>query len=73
LELAELVKELTGCKSEIVFKPLPVDDPKRRLPDITKAKKLLDWTPDKDIIEGLNTTIAWYRQELADKVVEAAH
>ncbi len=73
LELAELVKQLTGCKSEIVFKALPVDDPKRRLPDITKAKTLLNWTPDKDIIEGLNATIAWYRHELADKVVEAAH
>ncbi len=72
LELADLVRKLTGSKSEIVFKPLPQDDPKRRLPDITKAKQLLDWTPNKDLVAGLNETIAWYRQQLADKVVEAA-
>lgn len=62
LELAEIIKELTGSKSEIVFKPLPVDDPKRRLPDITKAKALLDWTPKKDLRQGLTETINWYRQ-----------
>jgi dTDP-glucose 4,6-dehydratase len=72
LELADLVKKLTGTKSEIVFKALPQDDPRRRLPDITKAKELLGWTPSKDIIEGLNATIAWYREQLADKVVNAA-
>ncbi len=64
VELANMIKELTGSKSEIVFKPLPTDDPKRRLPDITRAKKLLDWTPEKDLVEGLNTTIAWYREHL---------
>ncbi|RTL45783.1 MAG: SDR family oxidoreductase [Candidatus Melainabacteria bacterium] len=63
-ELATLIKELTGSKSEIVYEPLPTDDPKRRLPDITRAKKLLDWTPEKDLVEGLNTTIAWYREHL---------
>jgi len=65
LELAELVKELTGSKSEIVFKPLPTDDPKRRLPDITKAKTLLDWTPKVEIRDGLTQTIAWYKEQLA--------
>lgn len=64
LELAQLTKQLTNSKSEIVFKPLPTDDPKRRLPDITRAKKLLDWTPCKDIIEGLQETIAWYEENL---------
>jgi dTDP-glucose 4,6-dehydratase len=63
-ELANLIKELTESKSEIIQKPLPVDDPKRRLPDITKAKNLLDWTPKKDLIEGLKETIDWYREEL---------
>ncbi len=62
LELAHLIKELTDSKSEIVIKPLPTDDPKRRLPDITKAKTLLKWSPQKDLIEGLKTTIAWYRE-----------
>lgn len=67
-ELANLIKELTGSKSEIVYEPLPTDDPKRRLPDISRAKKLLDWTPEKDLIEGLNTTIAWYRENLPQLV-----
>jgi dTDP-glucose 4,6-dehydratase len=64
LQLATLIKELTGSSSEIVHKPLPTDDPKRRLPDITRAKKLLDWTPSKDLVEGLTETIAWYRERL---------
>jgi len=64
LELAGIIKELTNSKSEIVMKPLPTDDPKRRLPDITKAKNLLGWTPKKEFIEGLKETIEWYRGEL---------
>lgn len=64
LELAKLIKELTESKSEIVFKPLPTDDPKRRLPDISKAKRLLDWTPTKDIVDGLTSTINWYKEHL---------
>ncbi|MDR3613865.1 MAG: SDR family oxidoreductase [Candidatus Obscuribacterales bacterium] len=63
-ELARLIKELTGSKSEIVMKELPVDDPKRRLPNISRAKELLDWTPKKDLIQGLEETIAWYREVL---------
>lgn len=62
LELAHLIKELTDSKSEIVLKSLPTDDPKRRLPDISKAKRLLNWSPQKDLIDGLKTTIAWYRE-----------
>lgn len=64
-ELAKLVKEMTGSKSEIIYKPLPVDDPKRRLPDITKAKSLLGWSPKVDLKAGLEKTIAWYKQQLA--------
>jgi dTDP-glucose 4,6-dehydratase len=64
LELARLIKELTGSKSEIIYEPLPVDDPKRRLPDITKAKELLGWSPKTDLSDGLNKTIAWYREHL---------
>ena len=45
VELAELVKELTGSDSGIIHRPLPVDDPRRRLPDIGKAKALLTWAP----------------------------
>lgn len=69
-ELATIIKDLTASKSEIVSKPLPVDDPKRRLPDITKAKQLLGWTPSKDLIEGLKETIEWYRAALSLKQAE---
>jgi nucleoside-diphosphate-sugar epimerase len=44
---------------------LPTDDPKRRLPDITRAKELLDWTPEVQIRDGLQQTIAWYKEQLA--------
>ncbi|HEY9755290.1 MAG TPA: UDP-glucuronic acid decarboxylase family protein [Oculatellaceae cyanobacterium] len=64
LELATIIKELTKSNSEIVMRDLPTDDPKRRLPDISRAKKLLDWTPSKNLLEGLNETIAWYREQL---------
>jgi len=63
-QLANVVKEMTGSKSEIVYKPLPVDDPQRRLPDITKAKTLLDWSPQVELRSGLEKTIAWYREYL---------
>jgi dTDP-glucose 4,6-dehydratase len=65
-ELAELVKEMTGSRSEIIYKPLPEDDPRRRLPDISRAKTLLDWTPKTDLRKGLSETIAWYRKNLAE-------
>ncbi len=61
IELSELVKELTGSRSKVEFLPLPVDDPKRRLPDITLARKLLDWSPKVDLRSGLANTIAWYK------------
>lgn len=63
-ELADLVKELTGSESEIVYKPLPVDDPRRRLPDITLARNLLGWHPRVNLRAGLVQTIAWYREHL---------
>lgn len=59
-ELAELVIELTGAKSSIIEKPLPEDDPTRRRPDITLAKKHLDWEPKIALREGLEKTIAWF-------------
>jgi dTDP-glucose 4,6-dehydratase len=53
LELAELVKKVTGSSSEIVFEELPVDDPQQRRPDITRAKELLGWEPEIPLEEGL--------------------
>lgn len=61
LEFAEIIKELTKSKSEIVFKPLPLDDPHVRCPDITKAKKELGWEPKVELKEGLTKTIEWFK------------
>src|SRR5438105_9911953 len=57
LELAEVVRELTGSSSEIVYEALPVDDPKQRKPDITLARELLGWSPEVSLREGLQRTI----------------
>jgi dTDP-glucose 4,6-dehydratase len=61
LELARTVRDLCGSRSEIVFEPLPVDDPRRRRPDIGLARSLLGWEPRVPLEEGLVTTIAWWR------------
>jgi len=61
-QLAEKVVQLTGSKSELVFEPLPQDDPKQRQPDIAEAKKHLDWTPGVDLDTGLVKTIAYFDQ-----------
>ncbi len=61
LEFARTIRDLTGTKSEIVFRPLPVDDPKVRQPDITKAKSLLGWEPRVKLDEGLRRTIDYFR------------
>ncbi|NWF97347.1 MAG: SDR family oxidoreductase [Nitrospirae bacterium] len=69
LELAEKVKQLTGSKSKIVFKPLPQDDPKQRQPDITLAKEKLDWKPMVDIEEGLKKTIEYFEALITKHVL----
>ena len=60
-QLAELTLELSGSKSQLIEKPLPVDDPERRRPDITLAKQKLDWEPKVQLREGLAKTIDWFR------------
>ncbi len=62
LDLAKKIKEITKCASPIVFKDLPVNDPKQRRPDITKAKNELAWRPEVDLDEGLKRTIDWFRE-----------
>jgi UDP-glucuronate decarboxylase len=62
LELASAVKEMINPGSEIIFKPLPSDDPRRRRPDISKANALLDWEPKISLQEGLKSTIDYFRQ-----------
>ncbi len=64
LEIAEVIKRLTKSRSKIVYKPLPVDDPKVRRPDITLARKKLKWEPKVSLEEGLKRTIAYFRQAL---------
>ena len=61
--LAEEVLRLTGSRSRIVAEPLPVDDPKVRQPDITRARKMLGWEPRVALTEGLQRTIAYFREE----------
>ena len=61
LELAELVLELTESKSQLVFLPLPGDDPTQRKPDLTRANNELGWAPTTDLRVGLQRTIAWFR------------
>ncbi len=63
-QLAEKVLELTGSTSKIESRPLPVDDPKVRQPDITKARTLLGWEPRVSLEEGLRHTIAYFRTHL---------
>jgi UDP-glucuronate decarboxylase len=60
LQLAQNILELTGSKSELIFKPLPADDPRQRQPDITLAKEKLGWEPKVSLREGLIPTIAYF-------------
>jgi dTDP-glucose 4,6-dehydratase len=64
LELAEVVREVTGSSSEIVFETLPVDDPAQRRPDITLARDLLGWEPEVELRDGLARTAAWLADAL---------
>jgi dTDP-glucose 4,6-dehydratase len=64
LDLAKEIIELCGSKSKIVFKELPQDDPKVRQPDITLARKLLNWEPKVPRIEGLKRTIEYFKEKL---------
>ena len=59
-ELAEIIKELTNSESEIIYKEIPIDDPTRRKPDITKATNILNWYPTTDLTQGLIHTIFYY-------------
>jgi UDP-glucuronate decarboxylase len=63
-QLAEEVISLTGSKSRLVFKPLPIDDPKQRQPDIALAKTTIDWSPSVELNRGLEKTISYFRSQL---------
>jgi dTDP-glucose 4,6-dehydratase len=65
LEFAERVRALVGSDVPIVFRPLPQDDPKQRCPDITKARRLLNWEPKVGLEQGLKATFDFFRQQVA--------
>jgi UDP-glucuronate decarboxylase len=66
LDLAKLIIDLTGTKSKIVFKPLPQDDPERRMPDISLAKSKLEWSPEVDLKTGLMKTIEYFEEKISN-------
>ena len=66
LELAKKIKKIVGTKSKIVFRPLPDDDPRRRRPDLNKARQLLNWNPETDLEQGLGRTIDWFGSRLQE-------
>jgi nucleoside-diphosphate-sugar epimerase len=63
-ELADIVLDLTESKSEVISLPMPIDDPKQRQPDITKAQQELGWQPKIELRDGLQKTIEYFRNEL---------
>lgn len=71
-ELADIVIEMTGSSSKIVFHPLPQDDPMQRCPDISRAREHLDWEPEIPLREGLRATIGYFEQILQRSHVIAA-
>jgi UDP-glucuronate decarboxylase len=70
LELVDLVLAITGSNSEVVYQPLPTDDPRRRRPDIAKAQALLGWKPKTSLVEGLRATVAWFEAEAQTPILE---
>ncbi len=67
LELAQTILEMTGSKSELVFMPLPSDDPAKRRPDISLAGEKLQWKPETPLAEGLRPTIEYFARKLGEK------
>jgi dTDP-glucose 4,6-dehydratase len=65
LEFAERIRKHFDNVPQIIFEPLPQDDPKRRCPDISKAKRILNWEPKINLEEGLKRTLAYFKQEFS--------
>jgi len=63
-QMAETILKVTGSKSKLIYKPLPIDDPKVRQPNITRARTLLGWEPKIDLEQGLKKTIEWFKTQL---------
>jgi dTDP-glucose 4,6-dehydratase len=71
MEFAERIKALTGADVPIIFESLPVDDPKQRRPDITKARSLFGWEPKISLEEGLDRTLRYFQQEVKARMAAA--
>ena len=69
-ELATIVVDLTGSRSRIVHRPLPLDDPRQRQPDISKAQELLSWRPRTELKDGLKRTISFFDKLLSEKGIK---
>jgi dTDP-glucose 4,6-dehydratase len=63
-EIAEVIVRLVNSKSKLVLRPLPVDDPKQRQPDITRARTVLGWEPKVGLEEGLQKTVGYFREKV---------
>jgi dTDP-glucose 4,6-dehydratase len=63
-DFATVINELTGNGAGICFEPLPMDDPKQRQPDITRARTILGWEPKVNLREGMEETIRWFRAKV---------
>jgi dTDP-glucose 4,6-dehydratase len=70
LECAEMVQKVVGTSNQIRFEPLPQDDPKQRRPDITRARQLLGWEPKIDLRTGLELSVPWFREALAQQTAK---
>ena len=67
LECAQQVIKITGSKSKIAYAPLPADDPKQRQPDITKARRLLQWKPKTSLEAGLKLSLKYFRHAVLEQ------
>jgi dTDP-glucose 4,6-dehydratase len=67
LECAQMVLKVTGSKSPIRYEPLPQDDPKQRCPDISKARRLLQWEPQIDLETGLRKSLDYFKTAVAEE------
>jgi UDP-glucuronate decarboxylase len=71
LELAETIRELVGARVDLTFRPIPVDDPKRRKPDISSAKSVLGWEPRTMLREGLTKTLEYFDEIISSGKIDA--
>ncbi|MDX1445558.1 MAG: SDR family NAD-dependent epimerase/dehydratase, partial [Lishizhenia sp.] len=72
-DFAEEIIQLTGTTQKVIYKELPVNDPKQRQPDISKAKEILDWSPKIDRSEGLKRTYAYFKDLPEEKLYKKEH